>query len=77
MAVIPVLNLNDGVKTWLRISAAQQGIAIDEAMRRILTRAATEIEEPHQTFHNLGWLWMVLLLLYKKPSPILIFNGFD
>ena len=44
MAVLTVRNLDPAVKTWLRVSAAQQGIAMEEAVRRILIRAATESE---------------------------------
>jgi plasmid stability protein len=42
MAVLTVRNLDPDVKTRLRVQAAQQGIAMEEAVRRILTRAANE-----------------------------------
>lgn len=42
MSVLTVRNLDPDVKTRLRVSAAQQGIAMEEAVRRILTKAANE-----------------------------------
>lgn len=42
MSVLTVRNLNAEVKSKLRIQAAEQGIAMEEAVRRILTRAANE-----------------------------------
>lgn len=45
MAALTVRNLDPAVKTWLRVNAAQQGIAMEEAVRRILTRAAIAAPE--------------------------------
>jgi antitoxin FitA len=42
MAVLTVRNLDPDVKTRLRILAAQQGVSTEEAVRRILTKAANE-----------------------------------
>jgi plasmid stability protein len=42
MSVLTVRNLDPHVKTCLRVMAAQQGIAMEEAVRRILTRAVRE-----------------------------------
>jgi antitoxin FitA len=42
MSVLTVRNLDPQVKTQLRVRAAQQGIAMEEAVRRILTKAANE-----------------------------------
>jgi antitoxin FitA len=53
MAVLTVRNLDPDVKTRLRVQAAQQGIAMEEAVRRILTRAANEPPAPAST-HDLG-----------------------
>jgi plasmid stability protein len=42
MSVITVRNLDPDVKTRLRVAAAEQGIAMEEAVRRILTKAVNE-----------------------------------
>ena len=39
---LTVRNLDPDVKTRLRVQAAQQGIAMEECVRRILTRAVNE-----------------------------------
>ncbi len=39
MSMLTVRNLDDAVKTQLRIQAAQHGWAMEEEVRRILTRA--------------------------------------
>ena len=51
MSVLTVRNLDPNVKTRLRVQAAQQGIAMEEAVRRILTRATNE---PPAASHDLG-----------------------
>jgi antitoxin FitA len=42
MTVLTVRNLDPDVKTRLRVRAAEQGIAMEEIVRRILTKAANE-----------------------------------
>ncbi len=42
MSVLTVRNLDPDVKTRLRVRAAEQGIAMEEAVRQILTRAVNE-----------------------------------
>lgn len=54
MAVLTVRNLDPDVKTRLRVRAAEQGIAMEEAVRRILTRAANEAVAPSLTQNDLG-----------------------
>ena len=54
MAALTVRNLHPDVKARLRLRAAQQGIAMEEAIRRILTRAATEPDTPSSTGNDLG-----------------------
>ncbi len=54
MAVLTVRNLDPDVKTRLRVSAAQQGIAMEEAVRRILTRAANEGIASSASHNDLG-----------------------
>jgi antitoxin FitA len=54
MTVLTVRNLDPDVKTRLRVQAAQQGIAMEEAVRRILTRAANEPHMPPTTSNDLG-----------------------
>jgi antitoxin FitA len=39
MSMLTVKNLDDAVKTQLRVQAAQHGWAMEEEVRRILTRA--------------------------------------
>jgi antitoxin FitA len=39
MSMLTVRNLDDSVKTQLRVRAAQHGWAMEEEVRRILTRA--------------------------------------
>jgi antitoxin FitA len=39
MAMLTVRNLDDAVKTQLRVQAAQHGWPMEEEVRRILTRA--------------------------------------
>ena len=46
MSALTVRNLDPDVKTRLRVRAAQQGIAMQEAVRRILTNAANETVAP-------------------------------
>ncbi len=54
MTVLTVRNLDPDVKTRLRVQAAQQGIAMEEAVRRILTRAANEPQVAPTTSNDLG-----------------------
>ena len=54
MSVLTVRNLDPDVKTRLRVRAAEQGIAMEEAVRRILTRAANEATAPALTKNDLG-----------------------
>ena len=54
MSVLTVRNLDPDVKTRLRVQAAQQGIAMEEAVRRILTRASNEPRMPPATNNDLG-----------------------
>lgn len=54
MTVLTVRNLDPDVKTRLRVQAAQQGIAMEEAVRRILTRAANEPQSAPATANDLG-----------------------
>ena len=54
MSVLTVRNLDPDVKTKLRVRAAEQGIAMEEAVRRILTKAANEAIEPPLTKNDLG-----------------------
>ena len=54
MSVLTVRNLDPDVKTRLRVSAAKQGIAMEEAVRRILTRAANETIAPSLAQNDLG-----------------------
>ena len=54
MSVLTVRNLDPDVKTRLRVQAAQQGIAMEEAVRRILTRASNEPQMPPATNNDLG-----------------------
>jgi antitoxin FitA len=49
MAVLTVRNLDPDVKTRLRARVAQQGLAMKEAVRRILTRAVKEDPSPLKT----------------------------
>lgn len=53
MTVLTIRNLNAEVKTRLRVQAAQQGIAMEEAARRILTRAVSETSTSPPT-HDLA-----------------------
>lgn len=54
MSVLTVRNLDPDVKTRLRVSAAQQGIAMEEAVRRILTKAVNEAVGPPAAENDLG-----------------------
>ncbi len=54
MTVLTVRNLDPNVKTRLRVQAAQQGIAMEEAVRRILTRAANEPQVAPAMSNDLG-----------------------
>jgi antitoxin FitA len=54
MTVLTVRNLDPDVKTRLRVQAAQQGIAMEEAVRRILTRAANEPQAAPAISNDLG-----------------------
>jgi antitoxin FitA len=54
MTALTVRNLDPDVKTRLRVQAAQQGIAMEEAVRRILTRAANESQAAPAVRHDLG-----------------------
>lgn len=54
MTVLTVRNLDPNVKTRLRVQAAQQGIAMEEAVRRILTRAANEPQATPASSNDLG-----------------------
>ncbi len=54
MTVLTVRNLDPDVKTRLRVQAAQQGIAMKEAVRRILTRAANEPQAAPAISNDLG-----------------------
>jgi antitoxin FitA len=54
MTVLTVRNLDPDVKTRLRVQAAQQGIAMEEAVRRILTRAANEPQAAPTASLDLG-----------------------
>ena len=54
MTALTVRNLDPDVKTRLRVSAAQQGIAMEEAVRRILTKAANETVAPSLAQNDLG-----------------------
>jgi antitoxin FitA len=54
MSVLTVRNLDPDVKTRLRVRAAQQGIAMEEAVRRILTKAANESDVLPPTSNDLG-----------------------
>ena len=54
MSVLTVRNLDPDVKTRLRVSAARQGIAMEEAVRRILTKAANETVAPYLAQNDLG-----------------------
>jgi antitoxin FitA len=54
MSALTVRNLDPAVKTRLRVQAAQQGIAMEEAVRRILTRAANEPYAAPAISHDLG-----------------------
>lgn len=54
MSVLTVRNLDPDVKTRLRVRAAEQGIAMEEAVRRILTLALNEAAAPASTKNDLG-----------------------
>lgn len=54
MSVLTVRNLDSDVKTKLRVRAAEQGIAMEEAVRRILTKAANEATTPPTANNDLG-----------------------
>lgn len=54
MSVLTVRNLDPDVKARLRVRAAQQGISMEEATRRILTRAANESDALPVTHSDLG-----------------------
>ena len=54
MSVLTVRNLDPDVKTKLRVSAALQGIAMEEAVRRILTRAVNEAVDLALARNDLG-----------------------
>ena len=54
MSALTVRNLDPDVKTRLRVSAARQGIAMEEAVRRILTKAANETVAPSLAQNDLG-----------------------
>lgn len=61
MSMLTVRNLDESVKTRLRVQAAQNGWAMEEEVRRILTRATLSdaITEPlgnriHARFKVLG-----------------------
>ncbi len=53
MTALTVRNLDPDVKRRLRVQAAQQGIAMEEAVRRILTRAAND-PQPTASSTDLG-----------------------
>jgi antitoxin FitA len=54
MTALTVRNLDPDVKARLRVQAAQQGIAMEESVRRILTRAANEPQAAPAGGHDLG-----------------------
>ena len=54
MSALTVRNLDPDVKIRLRVQAAQQGIAMEESVRRILTRAANEPHVAPAVSHDLG-----------------------
>ena len=61
MAMLTVRNLDESVKTMLRIQAAQHGWAMEEEVRRILTQAtqgvATDVKlgsHIHSRFKPVG-----------------------
>jgi antitoxin FitA len=54
MTALTVRNLDPDVKARLRVQAAQQGIAMEESVRRILTRAANETQAAPAGGHDLG-----------------------
>ena len=54
MSALTVRNLDPDVKTRLRVRAAQQGISMKEAVRRILTNAANETDAPSIAQNDLG-----------------------
>ena len=54
MSVLTVRNLDPIVKTKLRVRAAEQGIAMEEAVRRILTKAANESDKLSLVQNDLG-----------------------
>jgi antitoxin FitA len=39
MAILTIRNINDDVKTQLRVSAALKGVSMEEEARQVLTRA--------------------------------------
>lgn len=73
MAMLTVRNLDESVKTMLRIQAAQHGWAMEEEVRRILTQAtqsiATDIKlgsRIHGRFKSIGG---VDLPARQQPRP--------
>ena len=54
VSALTVRNLDPDVKARLRVSAAQQGIAMEESVRRILTKAANEAVPPAAVSNDLG-----------------------
>ena len=54
MSALTVRNLDPDVKTRLRVRAAQQGISMKEAVRRILTNADNETVAPSIAQNDLG-----------------------
>ncbi|MDO9402215.1 MAG: hypothetical protein Q7T46_12330 [Polaromonas sp.] len=75
MAMLTVRNLNESVKTMLRIRAAQHGWAMEEEVRRILTQATLN-DEPdiklgsriHGRFKSLDGLDLPARRL-PRPAP--------
>lgn len=62
MGILTVRNLDETVKTKLRIRAAQHGWAMEEEVRRVLTQATLGVGQEalgsriHARFKNLGGL---------------------
>ncbi len=46
MASITIRNLDDSIKTALRVRAAQAGRSMEEQARKLLTEALSRIDEP-------------------------------
>ena len=75
MGMLTVRNLDDAVKAKLRIQAAEHGWAMEEEVRRILTRATlgtSGTEEPmgnriHARFKSLGGVDIPARSLPRTP----------